>query len=238
MKSKENVVIYCILILSTVVLLYLHRVTHFDYLLELSGAPFEILVTVFILDRFLRARESRERRRRLLYIKSIMFRSDMRGMFIENVNAVKIPDVSMKFIRAASLAELKARRANADKVVYPSPESMEPIIMEYVQAEHVWKNFMDLAIANDFDDVFQGMVYIMNFVEDVKHFKKKYPDRLFIHHAMKHPHLMRKVEKVLGDGIRAFLDYAIQLKEHQPEMFEEVFSSYEEEPAAANTEAG
>ncbi len=233
MRSKENIVIYCILVLSTAALLYLHHVTKFDYLLELSGAPFEILVTVFILDRFLRGREAREKRRRLFYIKSLMFRSDMRDMFAKNVDAVKYPDVSMRFIRNATLAELKAHRALATRTEYPTPESMEPIIMEYVRAEHVWKNFMDLAIANDFDDVFQGMVYILNFVEDVKLFKKKNPDQLFIHHAMKHPHLMRKVEKVLGDGIRAFLDYAIQLKEQQPEMFDEVFLSYDEEPAAA-----
>lgn len=67
------------------------------------------------------------------------------------------------------------------------------------------------------------------FIEDVKLFKKKNPDQLFIRYAMTQPRLMNKVEKVLGDGIRAFLDYAIQLKEHQPEMFEEVFGSYDEE---------
>ena len=38
---------------------------------------------------------------------------------------------------------------------------------------------------------------------------------------------MVKACKVLHDGIKAFLDYAIQLKEKQPAMFDEVMADYE-----------
>ena len=35
------------------------------------------------------------------------------------------------------------------------------------------------------------------------------------------------MHKVLGDGVRSFLDHAIELKEQQPEMFEEIPADYE-----------
>lgn len=38
---------------------------------------------------------------------------------------------------------------------------------------------------------------------------------------------MEKVKKVLGSGIQKFLDYAIELKEKHPDMFDELISDYE-----------
>ena len=38
---------------------------------------------------------------------------------------------------------------------------------------------------------------------------------------------MKKVWKILTDGIRLFLDYAIELKETRPEMFDEMMVDYE-----------
>jgi len=227
--SKDNVVIYAILALATAAILYLYRLTQNEFLLELSSLPVEILVTVFILDRFLRRREARARRQRLRHIKGYLFRSDMRRLFVANVNACARPDVSMSFIRSASLEELKARRQAAARVEYPGPEAMEPIVAEYVAAEPVWKRFMDIAIANEFDDIFQAMVYILHFVADVRQFQERHPGESFARHAQSHPRLRDRMEKVLGDGIRAFLDYAIELKEHQPDLFTEVFGGHGEE---------
>jgi len=39
--------------------------------------------------------------------------------------------------------------------------------------------------------------------------------------------MMIKVRKVLGDGIQRFLDYVIELKEEQPDLFDQVISDYE-----------
>ena len=38
---------------------------------------------------------------------------------------------------------------------------------------------------------------------------------------------MHRVMKVLGDGIRKYLEYAIELKEKQPELFNQVIADYE-----------
>lgn len=231
-KFRENAIIYVILLSATAFFLYLHHLTQAEIMIEFGAMPVEILVTVFILDRFLRGREARARRLRLRHIKSYLFRSDLRHLFIANVNACARPNVSMAFIRSASLEDLKARRAEAARVEYASSAAMDAIIAEYVAAEPVWKQFLELAIANDFEDVFQTMVYILHFIADVRQFHENHPDGSFAEYARTRPHLQARLEKVLGDGIRAFLDYAIELKERQPELFAEVFGNYVEDAAA------
>lgn len=71
------------------------------------------------------------------------------------------------------------------------------------------------------------MIYILHFVYDVKLFKDNNPDTLFIHEAEKKVLIMEKIKKILGEGIRKFLDYAIELKEKQPDMFYDLISDYE-----------
>ena len=104
---------------------------------------------------------------------------------------------------------------------------MEAVIMEYVKAEQVWHSFKERAITYNFEETFQDMIFILNFIYDVKLFKNNNPDKLFIYEAEKRAALMEKVKKMLGSGIQKFLDYAIELKESQPNMFYELISDYE-----------
>jgi hypothetical protein len=136
----------------------------------------------------------------------------------------------MSEIKNSSLGELRKMRKDAGTIEYESLEKMELVIMEYVKAQYVWQNFMDRAITYDFEDTFHDMIYILNFIQDVKVFKDNNPDKLFIHEAEKDEHMMIKVRKVLGDGIQKFLDYAIELKEKQPDMFNQIISDYESAP--------
>jgi len=48
-----------------------------------------------------------------------------------------------------------------------------------------------------------------------------------MHEAVKDESSMRKVMKILGDGIRKYLDYVIELKEKQPGLFDQVVADYE-----------
>ena len=162
-----------------------------------------------------------------MYIKSCLFRSEMRDLFIANFNTLKSPSLTMAQIKDSTLDELKRMREDANTVEYKSLEKMEPIIMEYVNAQSVWQNFMDIAISYNFEEIFQDMIYILHFIHDVKAFKANNPDKLFIYEAAEKERLMTKVKTVLGDGIRKFLDYAIELKEKQPDMFYEIISDYE-----------
>ena len=227
MGARGNIAIYIILIAFSIIFLIIQRLTHIEFMLHLAAIPLEVLVAVFIVEKFLENRENKKRRSQLMYIKSSLFRSEMHDLFITNFNALKSPAVTMLKIKNSTLPELKQMREDANTVEYKSLEQMEPVIMEYVDAQAVWQNFMDIAINNNFEDIFHDMIYILHFIHDVKTFKAKNPDKLFIYEAEKREALMQKVKTVLGDGIRKFLDYVIELKEKHPDMFYEVISDYE-----------
>lgn len=194
---------------------------------HLSAIPLEILFGVFIVGKFLEKREKAEKRRQLMFIKSYLFRSEMLNLFLANFNAVKFPSPTMSRIKNATLEELKQMQKEAGTIEYQSLEAMEAVIMEYIKAEQVWHSFMERAITYNFEEIFHDMIFILNFIYDVKLFKNKNPDKLFIYEAEKRAALMEKVKKVLGAGIQKFLDYAIELKEKQPNMFYELISDYE-----------
>lgn len=227
MRLKNYALIYVILLLTSAFFLWLEHETHIEFLFHLAAIPLEILVAVFLVDMYLEDRRRKERRHQLMHIKSWMFRLEMRKLFIFNFRALQSPPVSISRIKSATLNELKNMRAGAEHVEYKSIEAMEPVILEYVNTKDVWKNFMNIALDSGFEDIFQNMVSILRFVSDVQTFKENNPDKLFIHEAARHEALMHRVMKVLGDGIRAYLDYAIELKEKQPALFNEVISDYE-----------
>lgn len=224
---KFNILASIILILASVVFLILHHLTQVEFLVHLAAIPLEVLLAVFIVEQFLNQRDNREKRRQLLYIKSYMFRSEMRDLFAANFTALKSPPVTFEKIRNSSLQEMKEFRRRTEEVEYHSLEAMEPVIQEYAKASHVWHSFLERAMTYGFENVFQDMIYIIHFIHTVKSFKEKHPDQPFIYEAAKSEALIKNVMKVLGDGIRSFLDYAIELKEKQPKLFKEVLSDYE-----------
>lgn len=227
MGFKNYALIYAALLMTSAAFLYLEHETHIEFLFHLAAIPLEVLVAVFLVDRYMEERRRKEKRSHLTDIKSWMFRLDMRKLFISNFRALESPPVTIAAIKTATLGELKKMRADAEHVKYKSLEAMEPVILEYMKTQDVWKDFMNIALESNFEDIFQNMVYILRFVSDVQTFKENNPDKLFIHEAAKHEALMSRTMKVLGDGIRAYLDYAIELKGKQPALFDEVISDYE-----------
>jgi hypothetical protein len=207
--------------------LFLEQITHFEFLLHLAAIPLEILLGGFLVERYLASKEKEKRTRQLMFIKSCLFRSEMRNVFIANFNALIKPSITMSEIRRASLAELKELRHTLHEIEYRSIEDMEPIILEYVNSYEVFYGFMEWAIAHDFENIFEDMIFILHFIHDVKLYKKHNPNSLFIYHARSRPELMDRVYRVLTNGIVKFLDYAIELKEKQPIVFEELLSDYE-----------
>ena len=227
MNLRKNIGIYLLFIAASALFLIVERLTHVEFFLHLAAIPIEVMVAVFIVEKFLERREQGEKRRQLMFIKSYMFRSDMRNLFIANFHALQSPAISFARIRSAGLEELKEMRRMAERVEYRSPPAMESVVMEYVKAQPVWMSFMERAITYNFEEIFHDMIYILHFINDVRSFKKGNPQRLFIEEAQKNEAMMGKVRKVLGEGVQRFLDYAIELKEKQPEMFKDVLSDYE-----------
>lgn len=227
MFKGRNTGYYIALLLFSGLFLIVHGKTHIEFFLHLAAIPIEVLVAVFIVEKFLENREQKFKRTQLMYIKSYMFRSEMRDLFVVNFEALKYPVVTMTKIKESSLEELKSIRAEAENLEYKSLEAMEPVIMEYAKARKVWNEFLERAITYNFEEIFRDMIHMLHFVHDIKMFKENNPEKLFVYEAAENEHLYKKVNRVLGDGIIKFLDYAIELKEKQPEIFEEVIADFE-----------
>jgi hypothetical protein len=227
MKRFKHIEFYVGLVGASAVFLVLEHLTHWEFLFHVAAIPLEILFAVFIVERFLELREAKEKRRQLMFIKSHLFRSDMRPLFLADLAALKSPDITVEKIRRASLDEIREMRRQAETVEFKSLEAMEPVIMEYVKAEPVWHGFKERAITYNFESIFQDMIGILHFTGDVKLFKENFPQRLFVHEAAKRPELLARARKILTGGIHSFLDYALELKEKQPVMFEEMMADYE-----------
>ncbi len=227
MRVVKNAWIYIVLIVSSAVLLIIEYYTHTEFFLHLAAIPLEILLGVLLVERYLAGKERADKLRHLMYIKSYVFRAEMRNLFIANFKALKYPAIDMTRIKEANREELKKMREDAEKIEYKSVEAMEPVIMEYVNSREAFYGFMQRAINCDFESIFQNMIYVLHFIPDVKLFKEHHPDKLFIHEAQRQLLLMEKVQKVLGDGIQKFLDYPIELKMKQPDIFHELLTDYE-----------
>ena len=143
MKLK-HIEFYVGLIAASAAFLVIQRLTHWEFALHLAAIPLEILIAVFVVERFLENRETKLKRQQLMYIKSYMFRSEMRNLFIANFAALKHPAIDLAKLRDSTLDELREMRRQAETVEYASPEAMEPVIMEYVRAEPVWHSFKDV----------------------------------------------------------------------------------------------
>ena len=98
-----------------------------------------------------------------MHIKSCMFRLEMRDLFISNLIALKSPLITVSMIKTATLAELRTMRDEAKIVKYNSLDVMEPIILEYVKTEQVWRNFMDIASDYGFEEIFQDMLLLCRY---------------------------------------------------------------------------
>ena len=236
MRPKDNLRIYLYLIAAWIALIVMQHFSHIhlkkvDILIyandSLAPIPIIVLVVVFLFGYLVESRDNRSRKQQLLFIKSLMFRLELRNLYIANFLALKSPSITFAQIKMASLGELKEMRREASTTEYHSLEAMEPVIMEYANALDVWRSLMDIARANGFNDIFQDMLYIMHFISDVTTFKEVHPDKFFIYEAANDEAAMRKVMKVLGDGIRKYLEYIIELKEKQPELFDQVVADYE-----------
>lgn len=206
--------------------LWLEHLTHFEFLLHLAAIPLEILLGAFLVERWLARKEREGKRRQLMYLKSYLFRSEMRQVFISNFGALAEPAISIAAIRSATLPELRRLHGCIGAVAYRTDEDMERVVLEYVRARHAFRVFMEWAATNDFESIFHDMLYILHFLQDVERFREGNPGKLFVMEARRHPRLWEKTETVLRDGVVKFLEYAIELREKEPEVLEELLEDY------------
>lgn len=226
MRISKNLGFILVLLILSLVFLYVEETTHIEFFLHLAAIPLEVLLAVFVVEKILEKREVRRKKKELMYLKSYLFRSGMRRLFIANFEALESPPLTIRGIIDGSLDQLIDMRRRAESVTYRCNEAMEKVVMEYVRAEPVWINFMNRAVHFGFDEIFQDMIEILHFIYDVKEFKENNKKTLFVDKACEQRELREKIHKIIGDGIRKFLDYAIELKRDEPEMFHEVMTVF------------
>lgn len=209
------------------VLLYLAEVTNSELLSNLTTMPLEMIVGAILIEEYIARKEQQRRTRQLMFIKSFIFRTDLRDLYLANFAALEEPPITMSMIRRADLARLQQMRKSAENVRYRSPAVMEDVIIEYIHAYPVFYGFMEWAMANDFDRIFEEMIFVLHFIQDIKLYKQQHPGQLFVQQAQDDPQLMSKLMRLLGTGIVKFLDYAIELKVNQPTTFDDLLADYE-----------
>jgi len=229
-KFTRKIWLYVCLVFVSVFFLFVHWLTHNEFTLHLAAIPIEILFGALLIEKILEKKRRAEQSKRLMHFRCYLFRSRLRNIFLANLNALKFPVISITKIKTSSLQELKQMRQDTNHIEYLSLEAMETIITEYVPAYHAFYSFMEWTIIHDIDSGFKDMIYILHFIEEVKQFKHNYPDAPYVYEAQKNRSLMKKVKKILAEGLFNFLEFLIELKKKEPALFYELLADYEESP--------
>ncbi len=155
-----------------------------------------------------------------------MFRSELRSLYLTNFGALADPRITMEDLKTANPKELAVWLQQVKDAKYRSPEAMESVITEYVNAYHVFDRFLQWAIVNDCERIFHDMILLMHFIHDAKLFKRSHPEKMFITQALENPELMEKVRTVLTAGLTSFLSFCIDLKVAEPSVFLTLIEDY------------
>jgi hypothetical protein len=221
---------YALLIISlpllSAVFLYLETVTHYEFLLHVAAIPLEILAGAILLERYLGWRERARRARQLVFIKSTLFRAELRSLYLTNFGALAHPRITLDDIKSAGPKEISAWLEQIKDASYRSPEAMESVITEYVAAYPVFDRFLHWAIDNDCERIFHDMIMLMHFIHDVKLFKDAHPDKLFVSTAAEDPELMERIKSVLTAGLTSFLKFCAELQRAEPRVFASLLDDY------------
>ena len=219
-RNYWYLILLCALPLLSAAFLYLETITHQEFLLHLAAIPLEILFGAIMVERFLSAREINRRKRHWTFIRSCLFRSQLREIIVANFAGLDQPALTLEMIRDSTVKELRAMRPQLQKIQYRSIEAMESVVNEYVSAYQTFYNLMEWAINNEFEAIFHDMIFVIHFIHDVESFRSRSPGKLFVAGVQNDPEMFAKVKIMLSDGIVKFVEYAIELKQYQPDVFQ------------------
>ncbi len=104
---------------------------------------------------------------------------------------------------------------------------MEKVIQEYVKAKNVFQFFLEWALEHNVDYIFNDMIYMLHYIQDVASFNEHHPGELFFHGRKAKPEMIEKTSRVIRNGIEKFLDYVIELKQNDPTILNNLLSDYE-----------
>ncbi len=224
---KDKLWIILILSLLAGIFFALDYFFHHHFFLHLAAIPLEIILAVVMVEHFMSLKNEANRKHQLFLIKSYLFRSEMKNLFICNLISLQGPEITISGIRGMTLKELKDLRDNLGDLTYKSHLHLEKIIQEYVKAKNVFQFFLNWAIEHKMEYIFKDMIDILHFIQDVILFNEQNPGELFIQGEKAKPELIEKASRVVREGIERFLDYIIELKQNSPTILDSLLSDYE-----------
>ncbi len=225
MKDKLWIIFF--LLLFSGIFFFLDYAFHHHFFLHLAAIPLEILLAVVIVEYFLSHKEKTNKKYQLFLIKSYLFRSEMKRLFISNLTSLQSPEITINKIRGMTLKELKDLRSNLGDLTYKSHLHLEKVVEEYIKAKNVFRFFLEWAIENNVEYIFKDMIYILHYIQDVILFKEHHPEKLFFQEEEDNPGLIEKTSRIVRNGIEHFLDYVIELKQKDSTMLNSLLSDYE-----------
>ncbi len=225
MKDKLLIILFLILLCS--IFFILDNIFHHHFFLHLAAIPLEIMLAVVIVEHFISHKEKINKKHQLFLIKSYLFRSEMKRLFICNLISLQSPEITINKIRGMTLKELKDLRSNLGDLTYKSHLHLEKVIQEYVKAKNVFQFFLEWALEHNVDFIFNDMIYILHYIQDVALFNEHHPGELFIQEEKAKPELIEKTSRIIRNGIERFLDYVIELKQKDSTMLKSLLSDYE-----------
>ncbi len=224
---KEKLLVIIALLLLAGIFIFLDNAFHYHFFLHLAAIPLEIILAVIVVEHFLARKEKANKKYQLFLIKSYLFRSEMRNLFVCNLISLKSPEISISKIRTMTLKELIVFRSNMRGLTYKSPLHLEKVIQEYVKAKNVFQFFLNWAIEHKIEAIFEDMIYVLHFIQDVTLFNEQNLDKLFIDEAKSKPELLEKTSRVVRNGVIKFIDYMAELKQHDPALLNNLLTDYE-----------
>jgi hypothetical protein len=225
MKDKLWIILVLLLLSST--FLILDVIFHYHFFPHLAAIPLEIVLAVVLVEHFMSLKEKTSKKHQLFLIKSYLFRSEMKNLFICNLISLQGPEITISGIRGMTLKELKDLRKNLGDLTYKSHLHLDKVIQEYVKAKNVFQFFLNWAIEHKIEYIFEDMISILHFIQDVILFNEQNPGKLFIQGEKAKPELIEKASHVVREGIERFLDYIIELKQNSPTILDSLLSDYE-----------
>jgi hypothetical protein len=224
---KDKLWIILVLLLLAGIFFALDYFFHHHFFLHLAAIPLEIVLAVVLVDHFMSLKNEANRKHQLFLIKSYLFRSEMKNLFICNLISLQGPEITISGIRGMTLKELKDLRNNLGDLTYKSHLHLEKVIQEYVKAKNVFQFFLNWAIEHKMEYIFKDMIDILHFIQDVILFNEQNPGKLFTRGEKAKPELIEKASRVVREGIERFLDYIIELKQNNPTILDSLLSDYE-----------
>jgi len=224
---KDKLWIILVLLLLAGIFFTLDYIFHHHFFLHLAAIPLEIILAVVLVEHFMSLKNEANRKHQLFLIKSYLFRSEMKNLFICNITSLQCPEITISGIRGMTLKELKDFRNNIGDLTYKSHLHLDKVIQEYVKARNVFQFFLNWAIEHKMDYIFKDMIYILHFIQDVILYNEQNPGKLFIQEVKTKSALIENASRVVREGVERFLDYIIELKQGNPTILDNLLSDYE-----------